>query len=116
MIIKTVKFQNTNNLSVDYFIGRSAKNNFHIIDAAQSHDLWFHINGQPSGHVIASIPENLDKTELRYVIKQGAVLCKQYSKFASHKNVEIVYARVANVQKCETLGSVSLSGSKVITI
>lgn len=116
MITKVVTFQNMRGLEVEYFIGKSAKENFEIIDAAEPHHLWFHIAGQPSGHVIAAIPEELDRKYRIYIVKQGAVLCKQYSKFASMKNVEIVYAFVKDLQKGDGLGSVTVQHEKTITI
>jgi predicted ribosome quality control (RQC) complex YloA/Tae2 family protein len=101
---------------VDYFIGKSSKENFDLIDAALMHHLWFHVDGHSSGHVIAAVPEKMDRKSLRYVIKQGAVLCKQHSKFASMKNVNIVYTLIQNVEKSEREGSVRVTCEKTITI
>jgi predicted ribosome quality control (RQC) complex YloA/Tae2 family protein len=116
MITKIITFPNIGGLEVEYYIGKSAKENFDIIDLAEPHHIWFHIAGQPSGHVIAAIPDNLDRKARVYIVKQGAVLCKQYSKFASLKNVEIVYAFVKDLQKGDRLGSVTVQNEKTITI
>jgi predicted ribosome quality control (RQC) complex YloA/Tae2 family protein len=104
--------------TIDYSIGGNAKENFELIDNAMPNDLWFHVDGLPSEHVIASIPENLDidrKQRLK-IAKQGAVLCKQHSKYASQKNVSIVYTEIQNVTKTEVLGQVEISNSKLIVI
>ena len=114
MIIKTINFPNIGD--VDYFIGKSAKENFDIIDSAEPHHLWFHIAGQSSGHVIAALPEDMDRKDRQYIMKQGAVLCKQYSKFASLKNVKIVYAFIKEIQKGDRLGGVIVKNEKIITI
>lgn len=116
MITKIINFPNIGGIDVEYFIGKSAKENFDIIDAAEPHHIWFHIAGQPSGHVIATIPESIDRKDRVYIIKQGAVLCKQYSKFASMKNVEIVYTFVKDLQKGDRLGSVIVQNEKTISI
>jgi hypothetical protein len=116
MITKVINFPKLGGIDVDYFIGKSAKENFEIIDAAEPHHIWFHIAGQPSGHVIAAMPELLDRKDRIYIIKQGAVLCKQYSKFTSMKNVEIVYAFVKDLQKGDRLGSVIVQNEKTVTI
>lgn len=116
MITKTVNFPNLGGLSVDYFIGKSAKENFEIIDNAHGHHLWFHVEGEPSGHVIAEIPETLDRKNIKYILKQGAVLCKQHSKFKSAKNVDIVYTRVDQIQKTDKIGSVLAQNAKIVTI
>ena len=116
MITKIITFPGLGGLKVEYFIGKSAKENFEIIDAAEPHHIWFHIAGQSSCHVIASIPEDLDRKHRIYIVKQGAVLCKQHSKFASLKNVEIVYAFVKDLQKGHRVGSVAVQNEKTITI
>jgi len=101
---------------VEYVIGKNAQDNFDIIDDAEEYQMWFHIEGAPSGHVIAKIDDNLDKKQMRYIIKQGAVICKQVSKFASAKDVNIVYARVGDVEKTDTLGKVNVKKSKTVSI
>jgi len=114
MITHTISF--LGGISIHYFIGKSAQDNFDIINAAESHHIWFHIDNEPSGHVIAAIPENLDRNEARCIIKQGAVLCKQYSKFKSEKKVSIIYTTVGKLQKAERVGSVITEGTKTIVI
>jgi predicted ribosome quality control (RQC) complex YloA/Tae2 family protein len=116
MIEKVLNFPQLGGISINYYIGKSAQENIDIIDAAEPHHLWFHVEGHPSGHVIAAIPDSVKRRDLRYVIKQGAVLCKQHSKFASSKNLDIVYTRVDQIQKTDTLGSVIISGEKTVSI
>ena len=41
------------NQSILFYIGKSAKGNFEIIDLASPDDMWFHINGDSSAHVIS---------------------------------------------------------------
>lgn len=104
------------NLDVEFVIGKNAKENFEIIDEAEPHHIWFHIQGHSSCHVIAKLEEELDKKDLRYVIKQGAVLCKQYSKQNNQKNVAIIYSYVENVSKSEPVGTVIVKNEKTINI
>ena len=103
-------------LTVEYIIGRNAADNFKIIDDAEDYHMWFHIEGHPSGHVIAVIDENVDKKLMRSIIKQGAVVCKQFSKYASTKSVDIVYAKICDVKKTDIMGQVLVTGAKYITI
>jgi len=104
--------------TMDYSIGGNAKENFDLIDNAMPNDLWFHIDGLPSEHVVVSIPEtmNIDRKQRLKIAKQGAVLCKQHSKYASQKNVSIVYTEIQNVTKTDVLGQVEIRNSKVIVI
>ena len=114
-IVKTVSLLK-HCVNMEYVIGKDAQDNFDIIDAAEIYHWWFHIDGQSSGHVIAKTDKDIDKKKLRYVIKQGAVLCKQYSRCASMKNVKIVYARICDVEKTDKTGMVIVKNSKFIEI
>jgi predicted ribosome quality control (RQC) complex YloA/Tae2 family protein len=114
-ISKTIPFDKLG-IDVEFIVGKSAKENFEIIDAASDHHLWFHAKGSPSSHVIACIEDNIDRKDMRYIVKQGAILCKQHSKHASAKNVEIIYTQVKNVTKTNTIGSVVVLNEKVVVI
>lgn len=103
---------------IEYYIGKSASENVEIIDAASENDLWFHIDGEPSGHVIAKIPENSDftKKQLRQIVTQGALVCKENSKYKSQRNVDIVYTYVKYVEKTKILGKVAITNHKIISL
>jgi len=105
------------NQDITFFIGKSAAGNFEIIDNADEHDLWFHLDNEASCHVIASIPETIDRKDLRYIIKQGAILCKQNSSTKNSKTkTNVVYTRVKNVEKTKIPGKVIVSEEKIISI
>lgn len=101
-----------------YRIGVSAQDNFDLIDDSSPQDIWFHVEGLPSCHVVAVIPENekLDKKKIRALVNQGAVICKKHSKYASYKNLPIIYTKIENVQKTGTIGSVLTTNTKTIII
>ena len=54
--------------------------------------------------------------KIKYIIKRGAVLCKQNSKYVSMQKLPIVYARVKNVSKLDTMGSVRILDSSTVII
>jgi len=97
-------------------IGKNDKDNFDIIDKANSDDIWFHLNNYPSCHVIASIDEIIKKKNLRYIIKKGALLCKANSKYKSDKDISIIYTTIKNVKKTEKIGSVITTNTKIILV
>ena len=122
-------------------IGRNAKNNIEIIEESHPEDIWFHVGEESSCHVIAVmnlehynnvcngvndpekpslrynfIPEQLTKKQFMHIVKQGAVLCKEYSKCKSKKNVEIIYTNVENVAPTNIVGSVIACKTKNIVI
>jgi predicted ribosome quality control (RQC) complex YloA/Tae2 family protein len=99
-------------------IGGNAQENFDMIDTASPDDLWFHVDNLPSEHVVASIPidKKIDKKQLGKIVTQGALLCKQFSKYASTKNLPIVYTRIKDVEKTEKIGCVLTQNQKIINI
>lgn len=107
MKMKTIVLQSISK-EVTFMIGTSTQDNFDAIDMSDPTDIWFHVRDFASCHVIAKIPtdEQLDKKMLRLIIKQGALLCKQKSKYVSTKNLAIIYTKVKNVKKTNIVGSV----------
>jgi predicted ribosome quality control (RQC) complex YloA/Tae2 family protein len=102
--------------TITYKLGENAEDNFKIIDEADPKDIWFHVHNQPSCHVIATIPEGIDRKNIKYIITQGALVLKENSKFKSVKKLEIVYARIKNVTKTEPVGSVNVTEETIIKI
>ena len=103
--------------NITFSIGKNAIGNFMIIDNSQPSDIWFHIHDKPSCHVIAHISPDFDKksSEYKHIIKTGAILCKQHSKYKSEK-ISIVYTNVNNVTKTDVPGMVTTSNMKYINI
>jgi predicted ribosome quality control (RQC) complex YloA/Tae2 family protein len=103
---------------ITYWIGSNAQDNFNIIEQAEPTDIWFHIGSHPSAHIIARIShlDKLDKKSLQQIVTQGAVLCKQVSKYSSVKNLDITWAYISNVKLTNILGTVNVSCSKNIII
>jgi len=104
--------------SIDFLVGQNAQENHDLIDESVEQDLWFHVSGHPSCHVIGKIPLNvyLDKSDLIKIVKQGAVICKSFSKCKSDKNVKIDYTMIKNVKKLKIPGSVSIVSAKSVII
>lgn len=100
------------NQSVTYHIGQNAKDNFAVIDSAESpQDIWFHAADESSCHVVCLIPLAMDKKVRHLIIKQGALLCKiNTPKLRAMKNAEIIYTEINNVKKTHIDGQVSLEG------
>lgn len=116
MKTETVYFSNLG-ISIDYIIGQNANENFDIIDKANSNDLWFHAKDYSSAHVIATKIDTLNKKDLKYIIKRGGLLCKQYTnKIKSMKNVEVIWTDIHNVSKTKILGTVNIHSTKTIIV
>jgi predicted ribosome quality control (RQC) complex YloA/Tae2 family protein len=95
-----------------YRVGKSAAGNDQLLTLASPDDIWFHVDGSPSGHVIAEYGhlEGLTRKQKHDVVVQGAVLCKRHSKQKSASRVPVLYALVGRVRKTDVLGTVVVEG------
>jgi predicted ribosome quality control (RQC) complex YloA/Tae2 family protein len=112
------KFIDSLKTDVEYQIGKDAKDNIDMLAASQQNDIWFHIDGESSCHVIAKVHDLAitNKKQAAHIIKQGAVLCKQFSKYKSLKDVSIIYTKVGNVCPTEKVGQVITTNTKTVVI
>ena len=100
-----------------FYIGKSQKENFAVIDMGSENDLWFHAKDITSCHVVCLLSDtDIDKKDLRYIIKTGALLCKNNTnKLKSMKNVEIIYTQIKNITKTKIPGCVETQNVKTVT-
>ena len=101
---------------VEYRVGQHARENMELIAMSRSEDLWFHIRDRPSCHVVATLPPHDTKKQLRKIAVQGAVICKQCSKYKSEHHVSVMYTPIANVEMTETVGSVVVDKYQTIVL
>ena len=108
--------------NIEFRVGKNAQDNFDLIDAASPTDLWFHIRDHASCHVVAALPHRMEeeiqynKKQLRHIATQGAVICKQHSKYKSESNVQVMYTQIQHVVKTATVGMVTVSTYRTIEI
>ena len=117
MKIETVVFTN-GKLTIDYMIGLNAQDNFNIIDLGNPNDIWFHVSDLPSCHIIActSKEDKLTKKEIQMIVKRGAIICKQNSKYTNVPKLQITYTKLMNIQKSNPVGSVITTNTKTIEV
>ena len=90
-----------------FVIGENKYENFMIIDASVSTDIWFHVEHSPSCHVILKNTNKLHDIP-KQGIKKGVYLCKIHSN-AKSKRSSIMYTPLKNVQKTDMVGQVIVS-------
>jgi predicted ribosome quality control (RQC) complex YloA/Tae2 family protein len=120
---------------IEYRVGQCAHENIELIESSRPEDVWFHIRDTPSCHVVATLPPRrlkdgrlrskqtgrplemipersvgidtkYNKKQLKKIAIHGAVVCKQYSKSKSDRNVSVMYTQIANVVVTTPIGSV----------
>jgi len=108
--------------SVTYYIGKTQQENHDIIDLGSTgfsseRNIWFHLADTSSCHVVAVLPEDIDRKTRGKIIKQGALLCKQNTaKAAGQQKVTVIYAPLSAVTKESTPGSVLVTESRTIVV
>jgi predicted ribosome quality control (RQC) complex YloA/Tae2 family protein len=103
--------------STEYIIiiGKNKVENFTIIDSSVNTDIWFHVDGLPSCHVILKNNKKISEIP-RQVIKRCAYLCKINSNAKTLSNCDIVYTPISEVIKTDIIGTVLLKKSKTLSI
>lgn len=100
---------------ITYYIGQSRDENHGLLDLAKPEDFWFHLGNTSSAHVIGVVPPGIPRKQLSYIVKRGALLCKQHTaKVASKSHVAVIYTRVRHVTKTETPGEVLTENTQLI--
>ena len=95
--------------------GRNAKGNDELLTSSSAHDVWFHVEGMSSAHVILVNKRNETLRKIpKQVIKRAACICKSSIK-ASGK-VTIIYTQCKNVEKTDVIGMVIPHNVKSIII
>jgi predicted ribosome quality control (RQC) complex YloA/Tae2 family protein len=93
------------NINYTIYSGRSAKGNDLLLDESSPNDIWFHVEDNPSAHIVLSNPTDLAINKIpRQVIKRCACICKASAKLS--KKCVIIYTERINVTKTSKLGCV----------
>jgi predicted ribosome quality control (RQC) complex YloA/Tae2 family protein len=96
-------------------VGESAQENWDLIDDSAQNDVWFHVEGHPSCHVVLSVG-NAKKIPHKSVLNYCANLCKDGSKMKNNKNATVIYTLIKNVKKADKPGSVTTTKTNKIKV
>ena len=110
-----IEIYNYDSINYTIIVGKNKKENFEIIDDSVDSDIWFHVNNEPSCHVILKNTNKLRDVPWQ-VIKRCAYLCKINSKSKTQKKCDIIYTQLKNVIKTEHEGQVAVSSFKILNI
>jgi predicted ribosome quality control (RQC) complex YloA/Tae2 family protein len=87
-------------------IGRSAKENWELLEESEPSDIWFHLDNKSSPYVIIEAIPN--QPIIQDMIIKCAKLCKSYSKDNKSTRSSVIYCPVSNLKKGKEVGSVLL--------
>ena len=110
-----IEVYNFDSKNYTIYIGKNKNDNFEIIDNSIDTDLWFHVNNEPSCHVILKNTNKIRDIPIQ-VIKRCAYLCKINSKAKTQKKCSVIYTQIKNVIKTEHVGQVAVNSFKTVNI
>lgn len=96
--------------------GRNAVENTELVLRASDMDVWFHVNGLPSAHLIYYNPDGTSLKDLRKkgVIYKMALELKKSSKYSKMNNIEVIYDYIKNIHPLTKPGLVECKNPKSI--
>lgn len=118
-----------------YKLGRISENIFELLKDSNSDDLLFNLRDGSNFYVVACFKnltyntlddempnyydlkfEDLHENKKTQILKQGALICKQYSRLRSNKNVNVSYTKIENICKNDMKDNILFFNSKIITV
>ena len=99
-------------------IGKNKEENWQLIDASNPDDVWFHVDDQPSCHVILKNEQQVKLRDIpRQVLKRAAYLCKINSAAKTQPKCDVIYAPISSITKTNVVGQVIVEGTtKLISL
>ena len=98
-------------------IGKNKEENDKLCDTSLATDVWFHLENEPSCHVVLKNIDNLKLRDIpRQVIKRCSYLCKINSKSKIQSKSKIMYTRMENVKKTSQIGQVLVEIYKIVLV
>ena len=100
-------------------IGQNKEENWQLIDSSEPNDVWFHIDDQPSCHVVLKNENNIKLRDFpRQVLKRASYLCKINSAAKRSPNCDVIYTLISSITKTSVVGQVVVANgaTKLISL
>ena len=95
--------------------GKDQTGNDSLLDIASENDIWFHVEGCPSSHIVLQNPEDIAINKIeKKIIKRCACICKASARVST--KCSIIYTTISNVTKTDILGRVETCETRSISI
>ena len=122
-------------INLIYKLGKISKNIFELLKDSNSDDLLFNLRDGTNFYVVACFKnltyntlddempnyynlnfDNLHENQKTQILKQGALICKHYSRLRSNKNVNVSYTKIENICDNDMKDNILFFNSKTITV
>ena len=93
-------------------IGQNKEENWQLIDSSEPNDVWFHIDDQPSCHVVLKNENNIKLRDFpRQVLKRASYLCKINSAAKRSPKCDVIYTLISSITKTSVVGQVAVANT-----
>lgn len=100
--------------------GKNAKDNSRLIQESEPLDIWFHVSGESSAHLILKNEDQEDIiAKLRKdgtIYRSALELKKSSGKFSKMNNISVDYCYIKYVKLTDVPGRVNISHFKTIKV
>ena len=94
-------------------LGKTAKENWKLLEGASSHHYFFHLSSFPSGYVI--LEHDFEEVPEKIII-ECAEICKAGTKYRNLKNLKVDYCQCSNVMKGDVVGEVIFRSNRKVKV
>lgn len=104
--------------TLNYVIGKNAADNTNLVRTSYDMDIWFHIKGVSSAHLILRNPDETDLNTLRRqgIIYRMALALKNSSKYRRYNNIAVIYDYCKNIILQDKPGLVSVNHPRTMKV
>ena len=94
-------------------LGKTAKENWELLDSSNPHHYFFHLSSFPSGYVI--LEHDFEKVPEQIII-ECAEICKDGTKYRNLKNLKVDYCQCSNVMKGDIVGEAIFKSNRKVKV
>jgi predicted ribosome quality control (RQC) complex YloA/Tae2 family protein len=91
--------------------GKNAAENWRIYEVADEEDMWFHVDDDPSAHVILEDPYTCEDEAFHVCAR----LCVERTpKLRERDNVKVIYTKIGNLKKGKCIGELMIQNMDLV--
>ena len=96
-------------------VGRNKQDNWDLLLQSKDSDIWFHVDGLPSCHVILENDKSIRDIPLQ-ILRRSAYLCKINSSAKKNDKCDVMYACMKNVSLGDQVGEVNVTDYNITRV
>lgn len=94
----------------EVYMGENAIENDKLISSSHPMDIWFHLDGVPSAHLV--LKSGGSKITKRCINEAGSILYGRSKR--ARRGMKVIYTEICNLRKTEKVGCVTTKNERYI--